>query len=79
MSDENTHIRIAETQADHIHGNTAIKPGDKVKLTPQSRRMHRVIETYPDKSKLLIYKSNAVHTSAENIYAEAIVDYEPRA
>jgi hypothetical protein len=77
MADEGSHIRIAETRADHLHGNTTIKPGDKVKTIKHSRRMHRVIETYPDKSKLLIYKSG-IHTSAEKIYAEAVVDYEPR-
>jgi hypothetical protein len=78
MADEGSHIQIAETRAGHIHGNTAIKPGDKVKTSRRSNRLHRVIETYPDKSKLLVYKSGAVHASVEKIYAEGVVDYEPR-
>lgn len=68
-------IRVADTSAENVHGNTVIKPGDRVEF---QSRMCRVIEVSPEKSKLLIYKSSAVHAGAESIHSEAVTKYEPR-
>lgn len=68
-------IPITETQADHIHGNTKIQPGDKVGY---SGRMQRVIEVNADDSRVTIHQTGGMHSSVETIHAEAVTDYEAR-
>lgn len=68
-------IQITETQADHIHGRTLIKPGDKVEY---QSKMCRVIEVNPENNRLSIHKIGGMHSSVESIFAEAITDYERR-
>lgn len=68
-------IRVSDTGAENVHGNTAIRPGDRVEF---ERRLCRVVEVYPEKSKLLVLKTGGVHSALKRIHVEAITRFEPR-
>lgn len=52
-----------------------IRPGDEVEY---KSRWCRVIEVYPPKSKLKIYRTSAVQSSVETVFEGSITDYRGR-
>lgn len=68
-------LRVSATNCETVHGSTVIRPGDVVEF---KARMCRVIEVYPDKEKLKVYRTAAMHSSVETIRAESVTGYVSR-
>lgn len=68
-------LRVSVTNAENVHGNTVILPGDEVK---HEKRWCRVIEVFPDDEQVKVYKVVAMQQSVETIYADSITGYRPR-
>lgn len=74
-SDTKTKLRVSSTACENVHGSTIIQPGDVVEHESVECR---VIEVYPEKEKLKVYKRVAMHSSVETIWAEGVTGYIPR-
>jgi hypothetical protein len=68
-------LRIAETNAKSIHGNTVILPGDDVMI---QSHWCRIIEVYPDQQRVKIYRLESLYSAIETMHATVITDYRPR-
>ena len=67
-------MKVADTAATNVHGNTQIKSGDKVEYESV---MCRVIEIQRN-DRLLVYKRSGMQSGVKKIHAEAVTKYEPR-
>ena len=75
VSEPEQRLRVSATSCITVHGGTVIRPGDMVEY---DSRMCRVVEVYPEKEKLKVYKTAAFHSSVESIRAEAVTGYTSR-
>lgn len=72
--EEGCQLKVTDTSATNVHGNTQIKSGDKVEYESV---MCRVIEIQRD-NRLLVYKRSGMQSGVKKIHAEGVTKYEPR-